>query len=116
MSSLQSRLDRLHSSARGSAALQRLAIVSRIMLALSFIPTGVVKLQGARFSYLSVDNPVGAFFEAMFQTGMYWRFLGLAQLVAGILVLIPRTTVLGAVMFFPIVLNIFIITIAIDFK
>lgn len=109
-------LDRLHRWARSKPPLYRVAIVSRILLALAFIPTGMVKLLGHRFTSISVDNPIGAFFEAMYQTGVYWRFIGLGQVVAGVLLLIPATSTLGAVMFFPIILNVTVITWALQFK
>ncbi|MBM4188868.1 MAG: hypothetical protein FJ206_16305 [Gemmatimonadetes bacterium] len=110
------RLDRLHRWMRSRAACYRLAIVSRILLALAFIPTGMVKLLGRRFTLLPTDTPIGAFFEAMYQTGVYWRFIGLGQVVAGLLLLVPRTSTLGAVAFFPIILNVLVITWALEFR
>ena len=107
--------DRLHASARALPALHRLAVVSRLLLALAFIPTGMVKLLGQRFTLLGTDNAVGAFFEAMYQTGFYWNFLGLGQVSAGILLLIPRTSTLGAVMFLPIIVNVTVVTWSIGF-
>jgi uncharacterized membrane protein YphA (DoxX/SURF4 family) len=90
--------------------------VTRILLAVAFVPSGLVKLQGERFTRLGVDNPVGFFFEAFYRTGFYWNFLGAAQLLAALLILIPRTRVLGAIVYFPIILNIFLITYAMHFK
>ncbi len=113
---LQDRLDRSHRRARASPPFQRLAIVSRILLALAFVPTGLVKLLGERFTTLPVTTPVGAYFEAMYQTGFYWNFLGLGQVVAGVLLLIPATATLGAVLFFPIMLNITVVTWSIGFR
>lgn len=110
------RLDELHLWARESLPLQRLAVISRILLALAFIPTGMVKLLGERFTTMPVDTPVGYFFEAMYQSGFYWNFLGLGQVMAGVLLLIPVTSTLGAVMFFPIVLNITVVTWSVGFK
>lgn len=89
-------LDRLHARARAIGPLHRLAIVSRILLALAFIPTGMVKLLGQRFTLMSPDTPIGGFFEAMYQTGFYWNLLGLAQVMAGVLLLVPWTATLGA--------------------
>jgi len=108
-------LDRLHARAREQFALQRLAILSRLLLALAFVPTALVKVQGLPFSAMSTETPIGHFFDAMYRTGGYWRFLGLSQLVAGALLLIPSTATLGAVLFFPIILNIFVITVALHF-
>lgn len=109
-------LDALHRRARQWPPFQRLAIISRILLALAFIPTGMVKVLGQRFTQIDVSNPVGYFFEAMYQSGFYWNFLGLGQVVAGLLLLIPATTTLGAVAFFPIILNITVVTWSIGFK
>jgi len=72
---------------------QRLAIISRILLGLAFIPTGLVKLLGERFTVISVENPIGAVFEAMYQTGAYWHFPGFAQMLAGALLLVPRIVI-----------------------
>lgn len=113
--SIQATLADLHSRARAKPWLQRFTIVTRILLAVAFIPTGLVKIQGERFTTLGPEHPVGYFFEAMYQTGLYWSFLGWGQLVAAVLLLIPRTATLGALLFLPIILNIFVITISIDF-
>ena len=50
-----------------------------------FIPTGLVKLLGHRFTQISSDNPIGLFFEVLYQSGAYWHFIGAAQMVAGAL-------------------------------
>jgi len=63
-----------------------------------------------------VNTSVGAFFEAMYQTGGYWRFFGLSQVLAGALLPIPATAFYGAVMFVPIRVNVMVIAIAIEFK
>lgn len=91
-------------------------VATRALLAIAFLPSGFVKLQGERFTKLGIDTPVGFFFEAFYRTGFYWNFLGAAQLLAAILLLIPRTRVLGAVVYFPIILNIFLITLSMHFQ
>lgn len=109
------RLRRWHEGARRRAALHRLAVISRILLALAFVPTALVKVQGLRFTQLSTDTPIGYFFEAMYRSGAYWNFLGWSQLVAGVMLLVPATSTIGALLFFPIILNIFVITVALEF-
>ena len=52
----------------------------------------------------------------MYRSGFYWNFLGFSQVLAGILILIPATATLGAVAFFPIILNVTVITISVGFK
>ncbi len=70
---------------------------------------------GNRFTVLSVETPIGYFFDALYQSGWYYNFLGFAQLFVAVLLLIPRTTTFGALLYFPIILNIFIITVSLDF-
>jgi len=88
---------------------------TRILLFLGFLPSGLKKLIGERFTILGLDTPVGFFFEALYRTGFYWNFLGFIQLMAGILLLIPKTSFLGALLYFPIIFNIFVIVISMHF-
>lgn len=108
-------VDSLFVYVRGRTFFYRFTLFTRILLAAGFIPTGAVKLLGRRFTVMSPATPVGSFFEAMYQTGPYWRFLGLAQVVAGGLLLVPRLAHLGAAAFLPIIANIFVLTWALDF-
>lgn len=100
---------------RRCAFCYRFTLFTRILLATAFIPTGMVKLMGERFTLIPVGNPIGDFFEAMYQTGFFWRFIGLAQIVAAVLLLIPRFAHLGAAIFLPIIINIFVITLSLNF-
>jgi uncharacterized membrane protein YphA (DoxX/SURF4 family) len=109
-------LDSAHARVVRNPLLQRFAELTRIALAVGFIAPGLTKLLGERFTSIGVDSPIGFFFEAMYQTGLYWRFIGAAQILASLLVLVPRTAPLGALVFFPIILNIFVITISMDFR
>lgn len=113
---LESSLDSIHSKVKRSRLLQYFTVFNRIVLAVAFIPSGMTKLLGNRFTLLQIDNPVGFFFEAFYQTGGWYRFVGFCQVLAAILLLIPRTATLGATIFFPLVLNIAIITISVGFK
>ena len=88
---------------------------TRILLFLAFLPSGLKKLLGERFTILGVDTPVGFFFEALYQTGFYWNFIGFMQLLAGLLLLIPKTSFLGALIYFPIIINILVIVISMNF-
>lgn len=89
---------------------------TRVLLSIAFLPSGLKKVLGQRFTNLDINNPVGFFFEALYQTGFYWNFLGLMQLLVAVLLLIPRTAFLGAMIYLPIVINIFIIVTAVGFK
>lgn len=113
---IENHLDSLHAKARKIRLLQYFAVFNRIILAVSFIPSGMTKLLGYRFTQLSTDYPAGYFFESFYQTGGWYRFVGFCQVLAAILLLAPRTATLGAAVFFPIVLNIMLITISVDFQ
>ena len=89
---------------------------TRILLAVAFLPTGTVKVMGKPFTTMSTDTPVGAFFDAMHQTGLYWRFLGAVQIAAAVLVLVPVVAHLGAAVFLGITSNLFMITVGVGFK
>jgi uncharacterized membrane protein YphA (DoxX/SURF4 family) len=107
---------------RRSAELQRnkwlryFAIFCRIALALGFIPSGVVKVMGERFTALPSNHPLGHYFDALHLTGFYYTFIGVGQLTAALLLLIPRTALLGAIFYFPIILNICVLTYAVRFE
>jgi uncharacterized membrane protein YphA (DoxX/SURF4 family) len=88
---------------------------TRILLALAFIPSGLKKFLGQRFTILDIDNPIGFFFEALYQSGLYWNFLGFMQLLVALLLLIPRTAFFGAILYLPIIINIFIIVTSMSF-
>ena len=114
--SLENNLDSIHAKIKQIRLLHYFTAFNRVILAIAFIPSGMTKLLGNRFTMLPLDNPVGMFFEAFYQTGGWYRFVGFCQVLAAILLLIPRTSTLGATIFFPIVLNIAIITYAVGFQ
>jgi hypothetical protein len=58
---------------------------------------------------------MGHYLEALHQTGYYYTFIGVVQLLAAILLLIPRTVTLGAFLYFPVILNITVLTYATRF-
>ena len=108
-------IDRAHAWARRQRWLRVFTVLTRVLLALAFIPSGLTKALGNRFTRLGLESPVGFFFEALYRTGFYWRFLGLCQLAAALLLLIPRTATLGALAYLPLTLNIFVITVSMRF-
>jgi hypothetical protein len=82
---------------------------------MAFLPTGLVKLLGRRFTLLPVENPIGFFFEAMYRTGPYWHFVGAVQVLAALLLLVPATALLGALLFLPVAVSILLITAGVGF-
>lgn len=93
------------------------SIFCRLALAYAFIAAGMVKIFGERFaSGLSIVHPMGAYLEALHHTGYYYTFIGVAQVVAAVLLIIPRTVALGALLYFPIIVNIWLLSYAVRFE
>jgi uncharacterized membrane protein YphA (DoxX/SURF4 family) len=113
---LSTKIDRLHAGAKGNRWLRYFAVFNRIALAAGFLPSGFVKIMGERFTDLSNNHPMGNYLEALHHTGYYYTFIGVLQITAAILLLIPRTVVLGALLYFPIILNICILSLAVRFE
>src|SRR5215813_1870754 len=113
---LLTELERLYAELKRNKWLRYFAIFCRIALALGFLPAGIVKVTGERFTGLPSNNPLGHYFDALFLTGFYYTFIGVAQLITALLLLIPRTALMGAIFCFPIILNIFVLTYATRFN
>jgi len=88
----------------------------RYLVGLAFFPSGMTKLIGHRFTNISTESPIGYFFEALYQSGFYWNFLGLAQITAGVLLLTQRFALLGTLLFAAILTNVWLITLSLSFK
>ena len=115
--SITSKLDQLHVEAKGNMWLHYFAIFLRLALAFGFITSGMVKIMGERFaSGLSVNHPMGQYLEALHHTGFYYTFIGVLQVIAAILLLVPRTVILGALLYFPVILNICVLSYAVRFE
>jgi uncharacterized membrane protein YphA (DoxX/SURF4 family) len=109
-------IDGLHANARNNRWIGYFTIFCRLALAAGFIPSGLVKVMGERFTSLSVNHPMGHYLEALFHTGYYYPFIGVMQITAAILLLIPRTATIGALLYFPVILNICILSLAVRFE
>ena len=101
-----------------SLLLQLSIIYTRYLVGGAFVFASLIKIKGHRFtqmeSTVAGHNP-GYFFEMMYQSGLYWQFIGVAQCVAGLLLLTQRYALLGALAYVSIMANIFVITISYDF-
>lgn len=113
---MSNKLEQFYYEAKRNKWYRYFTIFCRIALALGFIPSGVVKVMGERFTALPANHPLGHYFDALFQTGYYYTFIGVAQLVIALLLLIPRTALLGAIFYFPTILNICILAYATRFE
>lgn len=113
---LENTLDELHVALTRRWWTQIFTAFTRSLLAVGFIPPSIPKILHRPFTSLPDSNPVGHYFNALLQTGFYYEFLGWGQLIAAILLLIPRTSHLGALLFLPIIANIAVLTVSVGFK
>jgi hypothetical protein len=116
LESVEDRLDTVYTRFAAVPGVRGFTAVLRGLLAVGYFRAGLVKALGERFTTLSVETPIGHFFDAMYQTGFYYRFLGGCQVAASLLLLLPRTATLGALLYLPISLNIFLITVSVNFR
>jgi hypothetical protein len=113
---LLAKLDHFYDECKRNQWLRCFAVFCRVVLALGFIPSGIVKVTGQRFTGLPSNHPLGHYFDALYLTGFYYRFIGVSQLTVALLLLIPRTALLGAILYFPIIFNICVLAYATRFE
>jgi hypothetical protein len=107
------------SSLKRIKTLQIFTIFLRYLIGSAFVFASIVKIQGLRFTSDSgAGSPINSawhFFETMYASGLYWKFIGWGQLAAGLILMTQRWSTFGAVLFLPIITNIFIITLSYEF-
>jgi len=113
---LSERLDALHAKVRSNNWMCYFTTFTRLALVAGFLPAGYVKIMGERFTDLHNNQPMGHYLEALHHTGYYYSFVGYAQILAALLLLLPRTVVLGTLLYLPIILNICILSLAVRFE
>lgn len=96
--------------------MQLFVVYTRYLIGGAFIFAAPIKMKGHRFIPESgASQPIDSawhLFETLYQSDIYWSFLGVGQLIAGGLLMTQRYSKLGAIVYFPIITNIFIITIS----
>lgn len=112
---LEELIDNLSTKVTSNRWLQIFTAFTRVLLAVGFIPPSLKKILNQPFTILPDSHPVGHYFNALYQTGFYYQFIGWAQLIAAILLLFPRTAHLGALLFLPIIANIAVLTSSVGF-
>jgi len=103
--------------------LQIFTIYIRYLIGGAFIMAafGMGKIDGTSNLIGSMDKPIQdlmplqQFFRVMTDSGLYWKFIGWAQIVAGMLLMTQWLAKVGALIFFSIILNIFVVTLSYDF-
>jgi hypothetical protein len=113
---LENILDGIRGSVVKTPGLQVFTAFTRLLLGIGFIPPSIIKILHMPFRALPDSNPVGHYFNALYQTGFYYEFLGWGQLLAAVLLLFPRSAHIGALLFLPIILNITVLTTSVGFK
>lgn len=116
MKKFNSKLDTWHIQFINNTYSQIFTAFVRCLLAVGFIPPSLPKIKHIHFTTLPDDNPVGHYFNALYDTGYYYDFLGWMQLLTGLLLLLPWTAHIGALVFFPIILNIAVLTSSVGFQ
>ncbi len=88
---------------------------TRILLAIGFIPPGVKKIVGEPFTLLGPESQIGYFFDALYKSGFYYEFIGWGQVTAAVLLVVPKTCTIGALIYLPIIVNIYVVTVSMHF-
>ncbi|MFT3822894.1 MAG: hypothetical protein QM731_03195 [Chitinophagaceae bacterium] len=109
-------LEQFYYDARRNKWFRYFTVFCRVALAAGFIPSGIVKIMGERFTALPSNHPLGHYFDVLYQTGFYYTFIGVGQIITALLLLIPRTALLGALIYFPTILNICVLAYATRFE
>ncbi|CAN5472676.1 hypothetical protein BH10BAC5_BH10BAC5_12590 [soil metagenome] len=94
-------------------------IYTRYLIGAAFVFASLVKISGMRFTMMdgvaAPYNTPAHLFETLYQSGMYWKFLGWSQIIAAFLLMTQRYATIGAIVFLPIIANIFVITVSYGF-
>lgn len=114
---MANQLENYYYEARGNKWYGYFAVFCRLSLAIAWLISGYVKIVGERFAAgLSSNHPLGQYFDALLNTGYYYTFIGIGQVIVALLLLFPRTALLGAISSFPIILNICVLTYSVRFE
>lgn len=104
--------------------LQVFTVYLRYLIGSAFIIAafGMGKMNGGSNLLQSMNKPIGElqpiqqFFRVMSDSGLYWQFIGWSQIIAGVFLMTQKLARLGAIIFFGLILNIFIITLSYNFS
>lgn len=95
-------LSRLLDSLRRKRWANLMVVNLRILLGFAFLPAGLKKVLGQRFTDVANHGPFHDFLHAFFATGFFYSFVGVTQLVAALLLMTQRFALLGALLALPI--------------
>ena len=86
------------------------------MLGIGFIISGIRKMPGVKFTTIPIENPIGLFFEGMYQTGFYWNFIGYYQILIGLALMTPWWQRLTPILLLPVSVNIFLVSVSLEMR
>jgi hypothetical protein len=104
-----------------SVTAQVFTIYTRYLIGGAYVFSSLVKINGERFftDLASIKtapiHSIPHIFETLYQSGLYWNFIGWSQLIAAFLLMTQRFSLLGALCFLVIMINIFAITVSYNF-
>jgi uncharacterized membrane protein YphA (DoxX/SURF4 family) len=75
----------------------------RLLIGFAFVPAGLKKVLGEPFTAAENVGPFHEFLHAFHATGFFYRFVGLTQLLAAVLLLSQRWAWLGAALALPLI-------------
>lgn len=94
----------------------RIIVLTRVFLGLIFFTAGMSKLY-FEHQFPGVIGPVWLEERlAEHDLGLYARFIAGSQIIAGLLLFTQRFSTLGAILTFPIILNIFMVTVSMKWQ
>lgn len=74
----------------------------RILIGFGFLPAGLKKVLGERFTEAGNVGPFHDFLHAFWATGPLYRFVGIVQLTSALLLMSQRYAALGAALLLPV--------------
>ncbi len=95
-------LARLVVAARRGRGWHHLVIVLRLLIGFAFLPAGIKKVLGQPFTDPTNHGRFHDFLHAFHATGGFYRFVGVVQLVAALLLMTQRRAGLGAALAAPV--------------
>lgn len=92
-----------HWSQLRSARWANLLVVNlRILLGFAFLPAGLKKVLGQRFTDAANTGAFHEFLHAFYATGFFYRFVGAVQLLIAVLLMTQSFATLGALLALPV--------------
>ncbi len=95
-------LHALVTGARRRRGWHHVVILVRLLIGFAFLPAGIKKVLGQPFTDPSNSGPFHDFLHAFHATGGFYRFVGVVQLLAALLLMTQRRAGLGAALAAPV--------------